>query len=83
MRFLKFNEFLKDRDVSESNNTLNRTALDYDKILAQFNARFDDPKQAEDIVRSAGYSSVTAFVNDPNPKKWSRLRVPGQENYVN
>lgn len=83
MCFRKFDEYLKDREVSETNGSLNRTALDYDKKLAQFNARFDDPKQAADIVRSAGYNSVAAFVNDPNPKKWSRLRMPGQENYVN
>lgn len=83
MRFQKFNDFLKDREVSESaNGSLNRPALDYANKLAQFNARFDDPKQAEEIVKSAGYKSVGAFVSDPDQKKWSRLRMPGQQNYV-
>jgi len=83
MRFRKFNDFLKDRDVSESaNGSLNRAALDYDKKLAQFNARFDDPQQGESIVRAAGYKSVGEFVMDPNQKKWSKLRIPGQQNYV-
>jgi len=83
MRFRKFNDFLKEREVSESHNdSLNRTALDYDKKLAQFNARFSDPKQGENIVRAAGYKSVGAFVMDPDQKKWSKLRIPGQENYV-
>jgi hypothetical protein len=82
MRFRKFNDFLKEREVSESNDSLNRTALDYDKKLAQFNARFDDPKQGENIVKAAGYKSVGAFIMDPDQKKWSKLRIPGQENYV-
>lgn len=83
MRFRKFNDFLKERDVSESNNgSLNRTALDYDKKLAQFNARFDDPQQGDNIVKAAGYKSVGAFVMDPDHKKWSKLRIPGQQNYV-
>jgi len=83
MRFRKFDDFLKEREVSESySGSLNRTALDYDKKLAQFNARFDDPKQGDEIVRAAGYKSVGAFVTDPDQKKWSRLKIPGQQNYV-
>ena len=82
MRFQKFNDFLKERDISEVNASLNRTALDYDKRLAQFNGRFSDPKQGEEIVKSAGYNSIGAFLSDPNQKKWSRLRIPGQQNYV-
>jgi hypothetical protein len=82
MRFRKFDDFLKEREVSESNGSLNRTALDYDKKLAQFNARFSDPQQGENIVKAAGYKSVGAFVMDSDQRKWSKLRIPGQENYV-
>lgn len=83
MHFQKFDDFLKKREVSESTNTsLNRTALDYDKKLTQFNARFSDPKQGLSIVNAAGYKSVGEFIMDPNQSKWSRLRIPGQKNYV-
>ena len=83
MSFKKFNDFLQEREIIESNNTLlNRTALNYDRKLAQFNSRFDDPKQADDIVRAAGYRSVSDFVVDRNSNKWSKLRIPGQGNYV-
>lgn len=82
MRFRKFDDFLKEREVSESNGSLNRTALDHDKKLAQFNARFSDPQQGENIVKAAGYENVGAFIMSPNPRKWSKLRIPGQENYV-
>ena len=76
MKFKKFQEYLNERQ------DINRGALDYDKKLAQFNARFDDPKQGAEIVKKAGYKSVGHFISDPNEKKWSKLRIPGQENYV-
>ena len=83
MRFRKFNEFLQEREVIESHGgALNRSALDYDRKLAQFNARFDDPKQGEDIIKAAGYKSIGAFVSDPDERKWSKLKMPGQENYT-
>lgn len=84
MRFRKFQDFLKEREVAESHHHagLNRTAFDYDKRLAQFNARFSDPAEGERIVRAAGYKSVGEFVSDPDERKWSRLKMPGQENYV-
>lgn len=82
MRLRKFNDFLKERDISEINRSLNRTALDYDKKLTQFNGRFNDPAQGEEIVKSAGYNSIGEFINDPDQKKWSKLRIPGQQNYV-
>jgi hypothetical protein len=82
MYFQKFNDFLKKREISEANGSLNRTAMDFDKKLTQFNARFNDPKQGDEVVKSAGYKSVADFVSDPNQKKWSKLRIPGQENYV-
>ena len=80
MHFKKFTEFLKQREVVEEN--LNRSALDYDKKLAQFNSRFSDPKQAAEILSSAGYKNIRSFVSDPNENKWSKLKMPGQENYV-
>ena len=77
-------EFLKERDqYVEANDALNRPALDYaDRKLAQFNARFSDPKEGEEIVKKAGYPSVGAFVADADDRKWSKLRMPGQENYT-
>jgi hypothetical protein len=80
MSIRKFNEFLKDREIIESG--LNRSAMDYSKKLAEFNARFDDPKQGEEIVKSAGYASIGDFLRDTNERKWSKLKMPGQENYV-
>ena len=84
MRFRKFNEFLQEREqeVSENQGGLNRSALDYDKKLAQFNARFSDPKEGAEIVKAAGYPSIGAFVSDPDERKWSKLRIPGQQNYT-
>ena len=88
MRFQKFNDFLKERELGESHGThsgndkLNRPALDYDRKLAQFNARFNDPKEGEHIVKLAGYKSVGEFLSDPDERKWSRLKIPGQENYT-
>lgn len=84
MNFQKFSEFLKNREIDESyqNKKLNRSALDYDKRLAQFNGRFKDPQEADGIIRAAGYATVGAFVNDPDERKWSKLKMPGQQNYV-
>jgi hypothetical protein len=61
---------------------VNRHALEYEKNLAAFNGRFDNPREAEAIVKAAGYGSVAEFVNDPDEGKWCRLKIPGQENYV-
>lgn len=59
----------------------NKKAAEYDTKLAQFNARFPDGDGAE-IVQAAGWQSIQDFVQDPDPGKWSKLRIPGQENYV-
>lgn len=61
---------------------INRHALEYEKNLAAFNGRFDNPREAENIVKMAGYGSVAEFINDPDESKWCRLKIPGQENYV-
>lgn len=75
MRFQKFNEFLHKREG------VNRTAFDYDRKLAQFNSRFKDHKEGEKIVLAAGYGSISEFLRDKDERKWSRLKIPGQENY--
>ena len=85
MRLQKFSEFFKNRELvefSSPNAHLNRSALDYDRKLAQFNSRFSDPKQGVEIVQAAGYKSVGDFLNDPDERKWSKLKEPGQQNYV-
>jgi hypothetical protein len=81
MSFRKFQDFLRERDLAESHG-LNRSALDYDRKLTQFNSRFDDPKQGEEIIKAAGYSSIAQFLADSDDRKWSKLRMPGQKNYV-
>lgn len=89
MRFQKFNEFLKEREVAEvaapaigtPNDKLNRTAFDLDKERVIFNNRFSDPREGEKIIKIAGYRSVAEFLHDKNPRKWASLKIPGQENY--
>ena len=89
MRFRKFNEFLKEREVEEHaapaigtpNDKLNRTAFDMDKERITFNNRFSDPKEGEKVVRLAGYGSVTEFFRDKNPRKWATLKMPGADNW--
>lgn len=80
MNFPKFADFLKEKQNLEE--SINRTAVDYEKRLAEFRARFSDPAEAEEVVKKAGYASVSAFVSDPSDRKWSRLRIPGQGNYI-
>ena len=85
MQLQKFSEFLKNRglvEFSSPNANLNRPALDFDRKLSQFNARFSDPKKGLEIVNAAGYKSVGDFLNDPDERKWSKLKEPGQQNYV-
>lgn len=83
MQFQKFNEFIKSRALNELTNNprLNRSALDYDRKLAQFNSRFNNPEEALQIVKTAGYDSVSDFINDARESKWAKLRIPGQGNY--
>lgn len=89
MRFQKFQEFLKEREVDETvapaigtpNEKLNRTAFSQDRERVIFNNRFPDPKEGERIIKLAGYKSVAEFLQDPNPRKWANLKIPGQENY--
>lgn len=78
MIFKKFTEYVEQKLLEDR---LNRNALDYDKRLAQFNSRFKDPEEANAALKSAGYDSIASFVSDPDERKWSRLRIPGQENY--
>ena len=85
MQLQKFSEFLKNRglvEFSSPNANLNRSAVSYDTKLAQFNSRFSDVKQGQEIVQAAGYKSVGDFLNDPDERKWSKLKEPGQQNYV-
>lgn len=79
--FQKFSEYRKGRELAEAVG-LNRPALDFDKKLAEFNSRFDNPRQGEEVVLAAGYNSVRQFLADPDPRKWGRLKIPGQENYT-
>lgn len=77
MNFQKFDDFLKSKITED----VNRSALDYDRKLAQFNSRFQDPKQALEVLRAAGYPNVASFLSDPNDRKWSRLKMPGANNW--
>lgn len=89
MRFQKFNEFLKEREVAEAaapaigtpNDKLNRTAFSQDRERVTFNNRFSDPKEGEKVIKIAGYDSVADFLQDKNPRKWANLKIPGQDNY--
>jgi hypothetical protein len=90
MRFRKFNEFLKEREVEESaapaigtpNDKLNRSAFDLDRERVVFNNRFSDPKEGEKVVMLTGrYKSVADFLRDKNPRKWATLKMPGADNW--
>lgn len=90
MRFQKFNEFLKEREVEEAaapaigtpNDKLNRSAFDMDKERITFNNRFSDPKEGERVVKLTGkYTSVADFLRDKNPRKWATLKMPGADNW--
>ena len=70
MKLESFNQFVE-----------NKRAAQFDIKLAQFNARFPDGNGAE-IVQAGGWSNVQDFLMDPDPSKWSKLRIPGQQNYV-
>lgn len=71
MKLPRFKEFIE-----------NKVAHEYATKLAEFNSRFSDPALGEAIVKKAGYESVRDFLQDPDEKKWCKLRIPGQENYV-
>mgnify|MGYP000266959056 CR=1 FL=1 len=81
MRFQNFQDYVKGREIVESNG-LNRTAMQYDRRLAQFNSRFNDPAEGESVIKAAGYKNVGAFLADPDDRKWNKLRIPGQQNYL-
>lgn len=81
MEFKRFADFLKEKDMVETHHA-NREAMDYDVKMQGFINRFPDIKEGEKIVKAAGYPSIKDFLNDRNPNKWSRLRIPGQRNYV-
>lgn len=79
MSILKFNEFLKNRKLSE-----NQQALEYDRNMATYRNRFGDmpSQEVEKIIQAAGYHTIPQFIADKNDAKWQKLRMPGQENFA-
>lgn len=76
MKFKKFSQYIEEREVQE-----NKIAHDFDVRIQQFRKRFPDGN-GEEVVKKAGYSSIRQFLHDPNDSKWSKLQIPGQNNYV-
>jgi hypothetical protein len=79
-KFKKFIDFVNEKNLEES--ALNKAAMEYDRKVKEFSSRFQDHKEGENIVKSAGYKDVHHFLSDPDTKKWSKLKIPGQKNYV-
>lgn len=83
MEFKRFVDFLKEKGILEMN--ANKEAMSFDTKIAAFRNRFQGmphDKQLE-ILKTAGYNSIPDFLHDGDMKKWTKLRIPGQENYVN
>lgn len=76
MVFKRFREYLEEKTLDE-----NRAAMEFDTKLRAFRNRFPNG-EGEEIIRAAGYKDVRDFLHDPDERKWSRLRIPGQGNYV-
>lgn len=81
----KFKEFLGKRVLKEE---LNKAAMNMDRKRQIFNnwmgAHHLEPKAVESMLRQAGYDGdnpIVKFIADEDPKKYSKLRIPGQENY--
>lgn len=81
----KFKEFLGKRVLKEE---LNKAAMNMDRKRQIFNnwmaSHHLEAKDIEEMLRQAGYDGANAiaqFIADENPKKYSLLRIPGQENY--
>lgn len=81
----KFIEFLGKRVLKEE---LNKAAMNMDRQRQIFNnwmsAHHLEVKDVELTLRQAGYEGdnpIVKFIADENPKKYSKLRIPGQENY--
>lgn len=81
----KFKEFLDKRTLKEE---LNKAAMNVDRKRQIFNNWMDahhlDSKTVEEMLLRAGYKGdnlIVRFIADENPKKYSNLKIPGQENY--
>jgi hypothetical protein len=81
----KFIEFLGKRVLKEE---LNKAAMNMDRKRQIFNnwmsAHHLEAKDVESMLRQAGYEGdnpIVKFIADEDPKKYSKLRIPGQENY--
>ncbi len=81
MRFKPFAEFVKERAVLEAEAHANKEAMTYDTKIQGFHHRFPDG-DGEKIIKAAGYKDVPAFLHDTDERKWTRLQIPGQDNYV-
>ena len=82
MEFKRFADYLKERDkgVFEAV-TANKEAMAFDTKLAAFHNRFPDGN-GEEIVKANGYPDIRSFLHDGGKKKWAKLKIPGQGNYV-
>jgi len=82
MKFRKFEEFLKTREISERA-TVN--GVDVDRRRLTFNNTYanEDPKVVEKAILATGkWPTVQAFINDPDESKYSKVKMPGAENWV-
>lgn len=82
MRFQKFEEFVKTREISES---ANQSALQADRRRLIFNNTFKDrdPKEVEQAVMGSGrWKNIQQFINDPDDSKYAKLKFPGAGNWV-
>lgn len=81
----KFKEFLDKRTLKEE---LNKAANDIDRKRGIFNNWMDahhlDSAKVEEMLLKAGYKGdnlIVQFIANNDPKKYSSLKIPGQENY--
>lgn len=82
----KFKEFLGKRVLKEE---LNKAAMNMDRKRQIFNnwmsAHNLESKDVEAMLRRAGYTKtdnpIREFIASEDPKKYSNLRIPGQDNY--
>lgn len=76
MEFKKFAKYVQEKEMAE-----NKAAFNFDVKIQQFRNRFPNGEGSK-IVKDAGYPSIRHFLHDGDERKWSKLKIPGQSNYV-
>jgi hypothetical protein len=81
MMLKKFVDFLREREFLETHEE--HPHKWYDSQWQLFHNRFgDDMELADKVIRRAGYRDRLEFIQDRNEQKYSKLKIPGQDNYV-